>query len=128
MNWKGRIIKRGVALFIVGSDTIKTTLFGRLKHEESKLHFGLAADEEYYRQLTAEKQSLRYVKGFPIREWVKKASERNEALDCAVYAYAALQLCYRRYNRVTMWDQLSKQGKPAPLRSKQEAPAFTNNW
>ena len=93
-----------------------------------KLHFGLAADEEYYRQLTAEKQSLRYVKGFPIREWVKKASERNEALDCAVYAYAALQLCYRRYNRVTMWDQLSKQGKPAPLRSKKEAPAFTNNW
>jgi len=130
VNWKGRIIKRGVALFIVGSDTIKTTLFGRLKHEESKLHFGLAADEEYYRQLTAEKQSLRYVKGFPVREWVKKASERNEALDCAVYAYAALQLCYRRYNRATMWDQLSKQGRPAPLRSKKEAPAsaFTNNW
>jgi phage terminase large subunit GpA-like protein len=47
-----------------------------------RLRFGMAADDEYFKQLTSEKQALRYVKGFPVREWVKKSSERNEALDC----------------------------------------------
>jgi phage terminase large subunit GpA-like protein len=49
---------------------------------------------------------MRTVKGFPVREWVKASSDRNEALDCLVYAYATLQWVARRYNRATMWDQL----------------------
>jgi hypothetical protein len=34
---------------------------------------------------------------------------RDEAGDCTRYAYAALQLVSRRYNRATMWDQLEAQ-------------------
>jgi len=139
VNWKGRIVKRGVVLYSVGSDTIKTTLFGRMRHNEDGpggLRFGMAADEEYFKQLTAEKQTLRYLKGFPIREWVKKSGDRNEALDCAVYAYAALQLSYRKFNRATMWEQLQQQlegGAKTPLRSRKHqpaaaAPSFVNNW
>jgi phage terminase large subunit GpA-like protein len=44
---------------------------------------------EYFSQLAAEKRVTRYVKGFPRREWVKVRS-RNEALDCRVYAMAAM--------------------------------------
>jgi phage terminase large subunit GpA-like protein len=139
VNWKGRIVKRGVVLYSVGSDTIKTTLFGRMRHNEDGpggLRFGMAADEEYFKQLTAEKQTLRYLKGFPVREWVKKPSMRNESLDCAVYAYAALQLSYRKFNRATMWEQLRQQlegGGKAPLRSRKQqpaaaAPGFVSNW
>jgi phage terminase large subunit GpA-like protein len=47
---------------------------------------------EWYRQLTAEKLIIRYVKGQPIREWHKPDRARNEALDCRVYALAALKI------------------------------------
>jgi phage terminase large subunit GpA-like protein len=138
VNWRGRVIKRGVTLYQLGTDTIKTTLFGRLRHNETKggLNFGLAADDEYYRQLTSERQALRYHRGFPIREWVKKAGDRNEALDCAVYGYAAMLIYGRRMNKATMWEQLRVQleeGKRAPLRSRKQQPAaagpgFVGNW
>jgi len=142
VSWQGRVLKRGVTLYQLGTDTIKTTLFGRLRHNEAggigTLHFGMAADEEYFRQLTSERQALRYHRGFPIREWVKKAGDRNEALDCVVYAYAAMLLFSRRMNRATMWQQLADQlehGKKTPLRSKQQpaahaaaGPGFVNNW
>ena len=142
VSWQGRVLKRGVTLYQLGTDTIKTTLFGRLRHNEAggigTLHFGMAADEEYFRQLTSERQALRYHRGFPIREWVKKAGDRNEALDCVVYAYAAILLFSRRMNRATMWQQLADQlehGKKTPLRSKQQpaahaaaGPGFVNNW
>jgi phage terminase large subunit GpA-like protein len=140
INAKGRVLKRGAQVFPVGSDTVKTTLFGRLKHNEpgpGYLHFHQQTGSEYFEQLTAEKQALRYVKGFPVREWVKKPSARNEALDCLVYAYAALNRMYQRYDRRTIWDQLEKRlEKPeektrrAPLRSRAGTPpsAFVSNW
>jgi phage terminase large subunit GpA-like protein len=40
--------------------------------------------------LTAERPIRRFVKGVAIREWTKAAFTRNEALDCRVYALAAL--------------------------------------
>jgi phage terminase large subunit GpA-like protein len=138
VNWRGKVIKRGVTLYQLGTDTIKTTLFGRLRHNETTggLNFGLAADDEYFRQLTSERQALRYHRGFPIREWVKKAGDRNEALDCAVYGYAAMLIYGRKMNKATMWEQLRVQleeGKKAPLRSRRQpasaaASGFVNNW
>jgi phage terminase large subunit GpA-like protein len=140
VSYQGRVLKRGVTLYQLGTDTIKTTLFGRLRHNEAggvgTLHFGMAADEEYFKQLTSERQALRYHRGFPIREWVKKAGDRNEALDCVVYAYAAMLLFSRRMNRATMWQQLEDQlehGKKTPLRLKQQTPSgaasgFVSNW
>jgi phage terminase large subunit GpA-like protein len=137
VNWRGKVIKRGVTLYSLGTDTIKTTLFGRLRHNETTggLNFGMAADEEYFRQLTSERQALRYHRGFPIREWVKKAGDRNEALDCAVYGYAAMLLYSRRMNRTTMWSELAERlekGKPAPRARRRTAEAaassFVKSW
>jgi phage terminase large subunit GpA-like protein len=137
VNWRGKVLKRGVTLYQLGTDTIKTTLFGRLRHNEKVggLNFGMAADVEYFKQLTSERQALRYHRGFPIREWVKKAGDRNEALDCMVYAYAAMLLFGRRMNQATMWEQLRMQledGKKAPLRSRKQpsvaASGFVSNW
>ena len=142
INAQGRTLKRGAQVFPVGGDTIKTTLFGRLKHNErgaGYLHFHAQTGAEYFEQLTAEKQALRYVKGFPVREWVKKPSARNEALDCLVYAYAALNRMYQRYDRRTIWDQLEKRlegagkkKKPPLLGSKQQTPSgatgYVSNW
>lgn len=135
LNAKGQTLKRGAIVHPVGSDTIKTTLFGRIRHSEpgpGYLHFHMEATVEYFEQLTAEKQVLRYNRsGFATREWVKKPSARNEALDCLVYAYAALNHLYTRYDRKTIWDQLDKPQQArirAPLKSVKAGSAFLSNW
>jgi phage terminase large subunit GpA-like protein len=120
INYKGQVLKNSAEVFPVGTDTIKSTLFGRLKHNEvgpGYIHFHAEATVEYYKQLTSERQVVRYVKGFAVREWKKKPSDRNEALDCFVYSYAALNFLYMRYNRRTIFEQFKKatvKDEPAP--------------
>jgi phage terminase large subunit GpA-like protein len=86
-------------------------LFGRLKHNEpgaGYIHFHAEAGQDYFKQLTSERQVIRYVKGFAIREWKKKAGDRNEALDCFCYSYAALHYLYMRFNRNTIFEQFER--------------------
>jgi phage terminase large subunit GpA-like protein len=89
----GQVIKNGVKLWPVGTDTAKSTVYARLKVKDpgpGYLHFYIGLTENYFEQLTGEKLIPRYVKGFPVYEWVNVApGRRNEALDCEVYAYAA---------------------------------------
>ena len=139
INARGKTLKRGAMVFSIGTDTAKSTLFARLKHNdpgEGYLHFPMEATDEYFQQLTAEKQVMKYTRGgFPVREWVKKPNARNEALDTLVYAYAGLQYLYQRRDRRTIWDQLEKrleEPEKAPLRSKKAAAntagSFVSNW
>jgi phage terminase large subunit GpA-like protein len=74
-------------------------------------HFQIheSIDEEYFRQLTAETKVTRFVKGFPREEWEKRYG-RNEALDCAVYSYAALQIL--RPNWEALDRRAEKRDKP----------------
>jgi phage terminase large subunit GpA-like protein len=111
INYRGQVLKNSAQVYPVGVDTIKSTLFGRLKHNEvgaGYIHFHAEAGQEYFKQLTSERQVVRYVKGFAVREWKKKAGDRNEALDCFVYSYAALNFLYMRFNRSTIFEQFAK--------------------
>jgi phage terminase large subunit GpA-like protein len=129
LNWKGRTIKSGAEVYPVGTDTIKSTVFARLKLNEpgpGYFHFHAELPRDYFDQLTAEKQITRYVKGFPVREWVKKSGARNEALDTLVYGYAALQWLYTRFNRRTIWDQFEKSLNVTPKQEAEKAPEPQN--
>jgi len=134
VNYKGRSLKKGAQLFTVGVDGIKSLLFGRLKHNDpgpGYLHFYPTIGTDYFQELTAEKQILRFRNGFPERVWVKKSQAPNEALDELNYAYAALHRLYQRYDRRTIWDQLERHKEPkqaAPLRSKQQNPPKRDNF
>jgi phage terminase large subunit GpA-like protein len=82
---------------MVGVDAAKTALYDRLKIREvgpGYCHFPIGRDQEYFDQLTAEKKYTRYHHGYPRQEWRKPPAARNEALDCRVYAYAALHALY----------------------------------
>lgn len=121
INYRGQIMKSGVDLYPVGTDTIKSALYGRFKIEvpgPGYVHFHSALGDDFFKQITAEKQITRHIRGYPVREWFKKPGDRNEALDCAVYAYAAMQLLYTRYHRKSIWDQLERalriKGVPVP--------------
>ena len=136
LNASGKTLKKGAQVFPVGSDTIKSLLFGRLKHNDvgaGYLHFYPTVDKDYFEELTAEKQVLRFRNGFPERIWVKKSSARNEALDELVYAYAALNRVYQIKDRRTLWDQLErlpeerKDSKPSSS-SKRTRKSFINQW
>ena len=78
-------------MYTIGVDTAKRTIYSRLRltSGEGYIHFGVDFDDEYFMQLTAEKMVTKYRRGFPVMEFVK-TRDRNEALDCLAYAYAAL--------------------------------------
>lgn len=96
VNFKGQTVKNGVQLWLVGSDTAKYSISARLRQAEpgpGYYHTYLGCPEQYYKELCGERLITKFNKGVPKRQWEKVAGERNEALDCEVYAYhAALSL------------------------------------
>jgi phage terminase large subunit GpA-like protein len=128
-NWKKQVLKKGTEVALVGTDTAKDTLLKRMRSAEpgaGSIHFHAAAGAEYFEQITAERKATRYVKGFPVREYVKKSGARNEALDCLVYSYAALHYLFTKYNRATFWEQMERSLK-IPEKTEAPKPQTTQN-
>lgn len=88
VNYMGRIIKNGVKLWLVGTDTAKDLLFGRLKVEQPGpgfIHFSKHLPVEWFNGLTSEvRKEIKTHSGTKHR-WVKTTT-RNEPLDTTVYA------------------------------------------
>ena len=109
-----------INLFPVGTDTAKEVVYARLKisdEGEGYCHFPSNRGEEYFRMLTAEKKVTRYYKGRPRTEWAKIRT-RNEALDCRVYATAALSILNLNLEAVYIagQNQVSSEEQPAARR------------
>lgn len=104
-------VKRGVESWPLGSDTAKSTLHGRLRIDGEQgagvVHWPDGLPDDYWAQLTSERQVVELVNGFPRRKWVKKDGDYNEDLDCEVLAMASLEYVKTRFNRATMWAQLA---------------------
>lgn len=88
--------KRGVHVEPLGVDQGKALIYSRLKIQTpgaGYVHFPQEAafDDEYFNQLTAEKLVMKVKGTRPFHMWVKTRA-RNEALDCFLYALAALRL------------------------------------
>lgn len=115
--------------FMVGVDAAKTAIYDRLKIREpgpGYCHFPLGRDVEYFEQLTAEKKYTRYRNGFPKHEWRKPSGARNEALDCRVYAYAALHALSTsgmKLNRLA--DQIADAAKRIAKKASPAEPSST---
>ncbi len=96
--------KSNVKLFMVGTDTAKELIFARMKidtYGPGFMHFNKSYDEEFFKQLTAEKIMTKFERGFPRRVWVK-TRPRNEALDLNVYALAALSILNPNYRAIKL--------------------------
>ena len=95
---QGKQLRYGVKVWPVNSGMIKEELFRWLRLERPTEESGTAHPsgychfpqygEEYFRQITAEQLVTRVIKGYRRPEW-QKTRDRNEALDCRVYARAA---------------------------------------
>lgn len=96
--------KRKIDLWLVGVDEAKLMVSRRLESDRvgpGYCHFPIQRETDWYKQLTAEKLVIKYIKGQPIREWHKPDRARNEALDCRVYALAALKIMSPNLKRVS---------------------------
>ena len=111
VNWRGKIIKRGVQLWHVGTDTAKDLLFGRLRVTQpgpGYVHFSNDLSADFFKQLTAEARMLQKTASGDQYRWVKR-EQRNEVLDCTVYAlFASHMLDLHRYTD-HMWEKLRAQ-------------------
>jgi len=108
VNVSGKKIKSGISILNVGVDAAKRHIYARLKFETAGpgfYHFPIGLSDEFYLQLTAEKEQKGYNKeGYVKWQWVKIRT-RNEVLDCFVYAYAvALLVGLERID----WERLKK--------------------
>ncbi len=116
---------RKVDLFLVGVDEAKLIVMRRLASTVGAkqpggggyCHTPNDRDEDWYKQLTAEKLVTRYIKGQPVREWHKPDRARNEGLDCRVYAYAALKIMNPSFKRLA-----ERLGQPAPAATQKRRP------
>jgi phage terminase large subunit GpA-like protein len=112
---------RPVRLYTIGVDMAKALLAARLQLTAGPglVHLPAGVDEEFCAQLTAEKLVTRYREGVPVRTWVQMRP-RNEALDCAVLALAALRLLAPR---LEIMAQFAAQAAPAVAAGVQLPPA-----
>ncbi len=111
-DYRGMSIKRGVRLFPVNSNKIKRQIFLYLNTENEEtagyMFFPEGYPEDYYKQLTAETLIRRKDKyGFDRYEY-KKVRDRNEVLDCTVYARAASIHLGVDYFTDLQWGYLKK--------------------
>lgn len=80
-------------MWIVGVDSAKSVIYGRLKIEQPSTgycHFPAERTRDWFEQLLSETLVTSYSRGVPVREWRPKKGVRTEVLDARVYAYAAL--------------------------------------
>jgi phage terminase large subunit GpA-like protein len=85
--------KRTFRPIIIGVNAAKDVVSGSLNVEHpgpGYMHFPADYDHGYFEQLTAERLIPERIGGRIVRKWVQKPGRANEALDCRVYAYAAL--------------------------------------
>ena len=81
-------LPNGVHLVLVGTDTAKDIIYGRLGFDDVQgyLHFNKNYDPEFFKQLVSEKIEDKNGK----RRWILPPGKKNEALDLNVYNLAAL--------------------------------------
>ncbi len=123
---RGRKLRRGVKLFTVAGGIAKLEFYNNLRKAADVQEDGVTVqypagyvhlpkvDAEFLQQLCAEQLVTRRDRnGFQHREW-QKMRERNEALDCYVYARASASAAGLDRFEEHHWRELEKQLGLAP--------------
>ena len=122
----GKKLRRGIKVFTVAVGIAKLEFYNNLRKNADVGEDGLTPvfpagfvhlpkiDAEFIQQLCAEQLITRRDRnGFPVREW-QKMRERNEALDCYVYARAAASSAGLDRFEERHWRELERQLGVAP--------------
>lgn len=133
----GKKLTNPLVLYLVNTQLIKKYIYLNLnmmltadKKEGPKvIHFSNELQTNFYEMLTAEKLLRRVVNGVLKEEWINPKKQRNEVLDCLVYAYsmAFMDEMQRLYGNTykSLWD--INIGKRLELLEKKEKEEQVNN-
>ena len=129
LNRKDKASKFGMRAYMVGTSRAKDTLIeNRLKLTGSgagRLHWYAAVRSDYWDQLVSEvKAPHRTVKNKKV--WQKKAGQRNEALDCEVYALHAARSLKTNLLRDAHWAAFEARIRQRTLIDAPEAMPLVN--
>jgi len=125
--------KNKAVLYPIGTDTAKEAIFARLSTdvENSTLHFPADVDEEYFKQLTAEKRITKFVRGRKSLVW-KQIRPRNEALDCMVYNFAAIYILNPNFDVIEQKNMQNPQNmaknKQKSRKTMRKTQNFATSW
>ncbi len=121
MTAGGKRLRRGIKVFTIAVGIAKLELYNNLRKAANVGEDGVTTafpagfihlpkiDAEFIQQLCAEQLITRRDRnGFPVREW-QKMRERNEALDCYVYARAAAAAAGLDRFEERHWRELERQ-------------------
>jgi len=115
VNWRGKLLKKGVALYVIGADTAKHLLYNRLNSDndkdpsERKVHFSTELDPRYFDGIVAETFNPRK------NRWEQKKGRHNEELDTWVLSIAASHHpeIYLHKWKKSDWERLQAMLEPA---------------
>lgn len=116
VNHRGKIIKRGVRLWYVGTDTAKDLIFGRLGVTQpgpGYVHFSKDLPPEFYTQLTAESRVPQRTSRGVEYKWVNTQRARNEVLDGTVYAVFCTHMLGLHTHTAAQWTRLEQAVQPS---------------
>ena len=132
----GKKLRRGIKVYSVAVSIAKLEFYNNLRKSPDVADDGVTLryptgyvhlpriDAEFIQQLCAEQLITRRNRtGFPVREW-QKMRERNEALDCYVYARAAASAAGLDRFEERHWRELERQlglASPPALESPTES-------
>jgi phage terminase large subunit GpA-like protein len=108
-------------LFLIGTETAKDTLYGRLDVREPGplfWHYPIGTDADYFQQLTAERRVKRQmVDGRWISRYELPPHRRNEVADCECQNIVALALSGAREQLGKMAERIAASAgqQPAPI-------------
>jgi phage terminase large subunit GpA-like protein len=121
VSQRGKKLRRGIKVYSVAVGIAKLEFYNNLRKSADVAADGLTTvfpagfvhlpkiDAEFIQQLCAEQLITRRDRnGFPVREW-QKMRERNEALDCYVYARAAASAAGLDRYEERHWRELERQ-------------------
>jgi phage terminase large subunit GpA-like protein len=139
----GERLKRGINLFIVSTSYFKKETYrdlhlakptdeqleSGLRYPSGFVHLPTSVSDEWVKQLVSEQQVIvRSRQGFNVKTEWRQLRARNEALDCRVYARAAVWLAGADRWSEHKWRDLENQlGLDAPSTSRVEAPIAAAN-
>jgi phage terminase large subunit GpA-like protein len=112
------------SVWMVGTDTAKDAILARwsITSGPGSAHIpadpATGYDDDWIGQVTAEQRVTRYREGRPYTVWTLPKGKRNEALDCRVYAMAAMKSLPKGAVKVD-----TAEARPAPQK---KAPA--DDW
>lgn len=114
IDWRGRRRKKGLVLWMVGTNHAKDALYSALQIQRpgpGYIHFSNELSDEWFRQFSGEARTTRRTARGDESAWTP-TRKRIEAWDCAVYAvwleaYFDLHKKGARY-----WDELEARVQP----------------